>query len=121
MALTVADIIAESKAPKTKPRSDFEKGLRKLRKIDLLLDRLVAAARPENDADCWDDWQKIFDAVFSRDPADIKPRALAALELTGFHFPDYYDPDTSCQEDVRAWIEAFKEVLARVEDRAAQG
>ena len=120
MALTVADILADSKGPK-QPKTDLQRGLGKLLKINRLLDRLVAAARPEDNPDGHDDWHQIFRAIFSSDPADIKPRALAALDLAGFRFPDYYDPDTSYEADVRAWIEAFKEVLARVEERAAQG
>lgn len=115
MPQTVADILTDRKTPKDQPRSNFEKGLRKLRKIDRLLDRLVAAARPEDDPVGYDDWKLIYEAVFSKDPADIAPKAHAALALTGHRLPDYYDPDTSCQDDVRAWISAFKEALAGIE------
>ena len=118
MPKTVADILADSKAPKDRPRPDFEKGLRKLRKIDRLLDRLVAAARPEDDPVGHGDWELIYDAIFSKNPADIMPKAHAALELTGYRFPDYCDPDTTYEADARAWIEAFKEVLAHIETTA---
>lgn len=119
MPQTVADILADRNRPKDQPRSDFERGLRKLRKIDRLLDRLAAAARPENDPDGYDDWKLIYEAVFSKDPADIAPKANAALALTGHRFPNYCDPDTSCQDDVRAWISAFKEILEHIEAQDA--
>ncbi len=120
MPETVADILAGRSRPKDSQRSDFEKGLRKLRKIDRLLDRLVAAARPESDPVGHGDWELIYDAIFSRDPADIMPKAHAALELTGYRFPDYCDPDTTCEADARAWIEAFKDVLAHIERASAK-
>jgi len=120
MAMTVPQILAEMRAPGKRPKTDFEKGLGRLRKIERLLDRLTSAARPEDDPEGSDDWTKIYGAVFSGDPRDITLRTHAALELTGYRFPSYCDPDTGYEEDVRAWIQAFKEVLERVE-AAAEG
>lgn len=117
MPETVADIIADTRKQEKQPKNDLQKAVGRLRKIDRLLDRLVAAARPETDTEGWEDWQLVYSAIFSGHPSDIKPRTDAALDLVGASFPDYCDPDTTYEADVRAWIETFKEVLARLEAR----
>ena len=38
-----------------------------------------------------------------------------ALEKLGKSFPNYCDPDTSYEEDARAWHRAFEEVLEEIE------
>lgn len=116
MAETVAEILAARGKEPRKKRTDLQRGLDRLHKIDRLLKRLVRAARPDHDSD---DWKLIYEALFTRDPEGIRPRTLAALELAGFDFPDYYDPDTSYDDDVLSWIRAFEGVLAKVEERAA--
>lgn len=119
MTETVDQILASRKKGDKQPKSDLQKAIRKLRKIERLLDRLVAAACPEDHAEFSGDWEKIYDVVFSRRPEDIKLQTHAALELAGTSFPDYYDPDSSYESDVRAWIEAFKRVLEDLEAREA--
>ena len=117
MPETVADIIAGIRKQDKQPKNDLQRAVGRLRKIDRLLDRLVAAARPETVTEGWDDWELVYSAIFSSDPSDIKPRTDAALDLAGATFPDYCDPDTSYEADVRAWIETFKEILAKLEAR----
>lgn len=117
MPETVAQILASRSEKTSSRKSDLEKAVGKLRKIDRLLDRLTTAARPESDSEGWGDWELIFNAIFSSDPHDIKLRTHAALDLAGASFPDYYDPDTTYEADARAWIEAFKEILEKLEAR----
>lgn len=53
------------------------------------------------------DWQDIFDVIFSSDIGD-------ALDATGIEF-SYDDPDTSYEEDVRAYVTAANNKADRLE------
>lgn len=117
MAITVEQILAEGPDGRNSPKSDIDRCLKKLRKIEAFLDRLMAAVRMDDVSDREHDWELIYDKIFSREPDDIKMRTQRALEIAGFSFPDYYDPDTSYEEDARAWIDAFREKRRQIEDR----
>ena len=78
--------------------------LRELQKIDEKLDRLLDAADTDSD------WEQVYTHVFKVVSRQVKP----LLQQIGKRFPDYYDPDTTYEEDVRAWVEAFKKVYAEV-------
>ena len=53
------------------------------------------------------DWEDKYDLIFSE---KISGRVFRLMYL------DYYDPDTSYQEDVMAFFEAFKEALLFFEE-----
>jgi hypothetical protein len=56
------------------------------------------------------DWKMKFDVVFKRHHAIIR----GLLERCGISF-DWYDPDTSYEEDVRAYMRALTELRERLE------
>lgn len=47
-----------------------------------------------------DDWRMKYDLIFSEEIS-------GAIAATGFSL-DYYDPDTSYEEDVRAYVDAVE-------------
>lgn len=63
-----------------------------------------------------DYWERAYGAVFDSGPLSLIARIREELTELGLRFPDYYDPDTSYEEDVRAYAEAcaeFKETILR--------
>lgn len=120
MTGTVADILSARRRDARQPRANLGRTVDLLGEIDRLLDELTAAARSEGHRDSWRDWELIFNAIFSDDPDDIRLRTQAALDIVGERFPEYCEPDAGYEDDVRAWIEAFKEMLAGLEKRLRQ-
>lgn len=117
MPITVEQILAQGPDYGKAPKSDIERCLKKLRRIEAFIDRLMNAVRMDDVHDREHDWELIYDKIFSRDPDDIKMRTWSALAIAGLSFPDYCDPDTSCEEDARAWIDAFRHKRREIEDR----
>lgn len=113
MTQTVRQILARID-PRKSPEPLIE-GCNRLKQIDALLDELAAAAKPDSD-----DWSLIYDNVFCKRDDSIGVRTRTAFEMTGVAFPDYYDPDGDYDEDVLAWMRAFKEGLKEVEIRVAE-
>ena len=115
MGRTVTQILARpTRSERTHP---LYRGQALLLGIDALIDELSSAAQP---ADQSDDWQMIYKDVFSSDAESIGERARAAFRMTGTAFPDYYDPDGDYDEDVQAWMRAFKEGLKEVSIKVAE-
>lgn len=115
MTQTVQQILARLEHRES--RDPLIEGCNRLKQLDSLLDELAAAAKP---ADASNDWSLIYDHVFCNRGDSIGYRTKAAFEMTGVAFPDYYDPDGDYDEDVQAWIRAFKEGLKEVETRVAE-
>ncbi len=117
MQPTVAQILAEKpRTPKT-PTNDVFRCAKKLGGIAALVDRLLAAARTEDEVDRDQDFEAIHEAILSGKPESIAERTKEALAVGGFVFPDYVDPDASYEEDVQAWVKAFREIRSQVEAR----
>lgn len=53
------------------------------------------------------DWETKYELIFS---ASISRKVFEQVRL------DYYDPDTSYEEDVVAFMEAFNKKMARLEE-----
>lgn len=109
MTMTVPQILA--RLDRSAGCSPLDEGYDRLKQIDALLDELTSAAKPADDSD---DWRCIYDVVFSHAPDSIGARTRTAFGMTGVEFPNYYDPDGDYDEDVQAWMRAFKEGLKEV-------
>ena len=72
-----------------------------IRELARLRDRAVQLR------DCGSCWATKYEAVFSKDLS----RKVWELD----HSFDYYDPDTSYEEDVRAFVDALQERVADLE------
>lgn len=115
MTLTVKQILDGDTENDTQAKTPLSRSLKRMRKIGRMIDRLVEAVRTDDDGR-EEDWQLIFNAIFSMDNPDrLTNRTRKALEVAGLSFPDYYDPDTTYQEDATAWIAAFRDKLESVE------
>jgi hypothetical protein len=115
MTLTVKQILYGDTEESVGAKTPLSRSLKRMRKIGRLIDRLVEAVRTDEDGR-EEDWQMIFNAIFSMDNPDrLTARVHKALEIAGLSFPDYYDPDTTYQADATAWISAFREKLESVE------
>ena len=115
MARTVEQILARSKP--TQYGNLLLEGYGLLLEINAILDELTAAARP---ADSSDDWKIIYSDVFSIDPASIGMKTHDAFRMAATPFPEYCDPDGDYDDDVLAWIGAFKEGLKEIGIKVAE-
>lgn len=115
MTRTVTQILARRTADR--PATPLFEGYGTLVEINTLLDELAAAAQP---ADQSDDWSLIYNEIFSSSVESIGKRTYAAFDLTETPFPSYYDPDGDYDEDVQAWVRAFKEGLREVVTKVAE-
>jgi hypothetical protein len=71
--------------------------------------RFVALAeRAKRIADSDTSWETKYELIF----ATGMPSLSRSIRETG-HIPDYYDPDTSYEDDVRAFVDA---VTAKADD-----
>jgi len=52
------------------------------------------------------DWEEKFDLIFDTHREKVKP----ALQEAYLHL-DYYDPDTTYEEDSRAYVEALESLV----------
>ena len=59
-------------------------------------------------------WKSVFERVFDRGERSWTSMVKKALDEIGAEFPSYHDPDTSYEEDARAWIAAFYELADRL-------
>lgn len=73
------------------------------------LNRAVAIAQLEDTEDAW---ETVYDLVFSKNGNRVINKCLNALDVS---FADYYDPDTSYQEDVMAYIDALNRTTKKLE------
>lgn len=76
--------------------------LRLVKDVFAVVDRIVA-----NDALSW---QLKYALVFD---GGVKARLDAALTAAGIDV-SYYDPDTSYEEDVRAYVEAMRRIVEQL-------
>lgn len=114
MAMSPSEIFAADFAARTSGvKSRMQQAFEQVDSIKTLIDRMVGAVRP-NGGDAAEDWEFIYSVLFSIDDQGIKLRTKAALDVIDWEFPDYYDPDTTYEEDSRAWIEAFKELHSKI-------
>jgi len=58
------------------------------------------------------DWEFAYDAVFSE---RVSRRIRSLMAALGLEFDAYYDPDTSYEEDVRAYADACASLKVRVD------
>lgn len=69
-------------------------------------------------------WKEFYNRCFGMDQkVDLRcwsDQVHAALEIMNRRFPDYYHPDTSYEEDVQSWHEAFKELMAALSNERIQ-
>lgn len=56
-----------------------------------------------------DDWEMVYNRVF-KDSREIR----SIIDSLGYNELDYYDPDASYEDDVRAYLNALAEYLDRV-------
>lgn len=73
-----------------------DKKMAKLKKLNLIVNNIMEASFS---------WDEKFDLIFS-DKVSGKVSKI-------YHF-SYYDPDTSYEEDVRAYVDAFNEEYKRL-------
>lgn len=78
-----------------------------LRKLEALVQDVVAAAAMDasGNQSGSDPWERAYDIIFSD---RVSTRVFALSRILG-HRLDYYDPDTSYEEDVRAFANALAE------------
>jgi hypothetical protein len=79
-----------------------------LRAVRLLLvevNRQVEIAEEGGDEDI-DYWRRAYDAVFFSGELSLITRIGSELKKLDMRFPDYCDPDTTYEEDVRAYAVA---------------
>lgn len=88
-----------------KPTSAYELYQRTAEKLN----RAVTIAQLEDTDDAW---ETAYDLVFSKTGNRVISQCLAALDVS---FADYYDPDTSYQEDVLAYVEALNKTTLKLE------
>lgn len=117
MQTTVAQILAERPPVRKAPTNDVFRCAKKLRIIATLLDRLLAAVRTGDEVERDEDFEAIHDALLLGKSESIAHRTKDALAVGGFVFPTYVDPNASYEEDVQAWIKAFRDIHAQVEAR----
>ena len=72
------------------------------RKFLLLLSEYRAAVTADGNEE---PWREAYDVVFGGALGAIRDHVFDGI---GLQHPDYYDPDTSYEEDVTAWLDAQK-------------
>jgi hypothetical protein len=79
--------------------------VQELAEIDIFVGKVIAAATEDNDPVSW---EKAYNAIFSD---RVSKRVYELLRRIGSSM-DYYDPDTSYEEDVRAFASALSAKVA---------
>ncbi|WP_327210976.1 hypothetical protein [Rhizobium leguminosarum] len=84
--------------------------------IEAAVEDAYAAARmaPGDDGD--HHWRQVYDLLFDRDGDRLARQVYFLLSQMEREFPDYYDPDTTYQEDAQAWISAFDGMLEELSE-----
>jgi hypothetical protein len=109
----VLDALREEAAEATTPRSANNSAAGQLaERIQTLLDWVRTADRIDSE----EHWQQTYDLVFSKPMSQTIASLRAEL---GISF-DYYDPNTSYQEDVRAYSGACAELAFRLKDNFSE-
>jgi len=70
-----------------------------------------AAIEDEADPECDEVWERVFDAVFNSEVSQKVLRLSRNIPGTAF---DWYDPDTTYEEDATAFINALNDYAGRI-------
>lgn len=82
--------------------------MKELRELNTTTQNLVAAAQKEQASD--QEWELVYDAVFSE---SISDRVRELIKIIGMRL-DYYDPDSSYEEDVMEYASALNSFVSRL-------